>query len=262
MWDPGRYRQFGAERSRPFFELISRVGAADASLVVDLGCGPGELTAELCSRWPTADVVGVDDSAEMITAAREVLAGLPADARHRLRFEQDDVTGWEPEGPVDVIVSNALLQWVPEHSKLLPSWVSYLSDGGWLAFAVPGNFDQPAHALLREMAGSARWRELLADVAFNRQASDPVEYLELLAREGCAVDAWEATYLHVLDGDDPVLRWYQGTGLRPIIAALDAEDAAEFMATYGALLREHYPRRPYGTVLPFRRVFVVAHRER
>jgi trans-aconitate 2-methyltransferase len=261
MWDPGAYRQFGAERSRPFFELISRIGAAEPALVADLGCGPGELTAELCSRWPTAEVVGIDSSAEMITAARDVLARLPADAKHRLRFEQADVVGWEPERPVDVIVSNALLQWVPGHEKLLPRWVGHLSAGGWLAFAVPGNFDQPTHGLLREMAGSDRWRETLAGVAFNRQACDPAEYLDLLAREGCEVDAWETTYLHVLDGDDPVLRWYQGTGLRPVIAALNADDAAEFMATYGELLREHYPRRPYGTVLSFRRVFVVAHRE-
>jgi trans-aconitate 2-methyltransferase len=102
------------------------------------------------------------------------------------------------------------------------------------------------------------WRDLLSGVAFNRQAADPAQYLDLLAREGCAVDAWETTYLHVLEGDDPVLDWYKGTGLRPVIAALDAEQAAEFMAEYGARLREHYPRRPYGTVLPFRRVFVVA----
>jgi trans-aconitate 2-methyltransferase len=261
MWDPGRYRQFGAERSRPFFELVGRVGADDPSFVVDLGCGPGELTAALCSRWTGADVVGVDSSAEMITAAHEVLASLPGDARHRLRFERAGVSCWKPERPVDVIVSNALLQWVPDHARLLPRWVGYLSAGGWLAFSVPGNFDQPAHALLREMADSGRWRELLADVAFNQQASDPAEYLDLLAREGCTADAWETTYLHVLDGDDPVLRWYQGTGLRPVLAALDADDAAEFMAAYGARLREHYPRRPYGTVLPFRRVFVVARRE-
>src|SRR5262249_41879547 len=134
----------------------------------------------------------------------------------------------------------------------------HLAAGGWLAFAVPGNFDQPTHSLLRDMAASPRWRDLLAGVAFNRQAADPAEYLDLLAREGCAVDAWETTYLHVLEGDDPVLRGYQGTGLRPVIAALDEEQTAGFMTQYGAMLREHFPRQPYGTVLPFRRVFVVA----
>lgn len=262
MWDPGKYRQFGAERSRPFYELISRIDSADPAGVVDLGCGPGELTADLCKRWPSADVLGIDSSAEMIEAAESVRAVLPADSRRRLRFQQADVTDWQPPSPVDVIVSNALLQWIPGHEKLLPLWVSQLSAGGWLAFAVPGNFEQPTHALLRQLAGTPRWRSSLKDVAFNRQAADPAEYLDLLAREGCAVDAWETTYLHVLDGDDPVLRWYQGTGLRPVIAALSVDEAAEFMADYGALLRERYRRQPYGTVLPFRRVFVVAHRER
>ncbi len=262
MWDPGRYRQFGAERSRPFYELISRIGATEPACVVDLGCGPGELTADLCSRWPSAEVLGIDSSAEMIEAAESVRASLPADSRQRLRFELADVTDWQPARPVDVIVTNALLQWIPEHEKLLPRWVNQLSAGGWLAFAIPGNFEQPTHALLRQLAGTPRWRSSLQDVALNRQAADPAEYLDLLGREGCVVDAWETTYLHVLDGDDAVLRWYQGTGLRPVIAALRADEAAEFMADYGALLREHYPRQPYGTVLPFRRVFVVAHRVR
>jgi trans-aconitate 2-methyltransferase len=258
MWDPTRYRQFGAERSRPFYELVARIGATEPRFVADLGCGPGELTADLCARWPGAEVLGVDNSAEMIAATEAIVSGLPEGSRGRLSFELADVSGWEPPRQVDVIVSNAMLQWLPEHEKLLPSWVGHLAPGGWLAFAVPGNFDQPTHSLLREMAASPRWRDLLAGVAFNRQAADPAEYLDLLAREGCLVDAWETTYLHVLEGEDPVLRWYQGTGLRPVIAALDEEQAAEFMTEYGALLREHYPRQPYGTVLPFRRVFVVA----
>ena len=258
MWDPTRYRQFGAERSRPFYELVARIGATEPGFVADLGCGPGDLTADLCARWPTAQVLGVDSSADMIAAADEVVAGLPERSRGRLRFELADVSDWEPARPVDVIVSNAMLQWLPEHEKLLPRWIGHLAPGGWLAFAVPGNFDQPTHRLLRELAQLPRWRDLLAEVTFNRQAADPAEYLDLLARQGCAVDAWETTYLHVLYGDDPVLDWYKGTGLRPVIAALDAEEAAEFMSEYGSLLREHYPRRTYGTVLPFRRVFVVA----
>ncbi|MDR2984373.1 MAG: trans-aconitate 2-methyltransferase [Nocardiopsaceae bacterium] len=258
MWDPARYRQFGAERSRPFHELVARVGVTEPGFVADLGCGPGELTAGLCERWPTAEVLGVDNSAEMIAAAGKVVAGLQDGLRRRLRFELADVSDWKPARPVDVVVSNAMLQWLPEHEKLLSRWAGYLAPGGWLAFAVPGNFDEPTHRLLRELAALPRWRDPLAGVAFNRQAADPAEYLDLLAREGCAVDAWETTYLQVLEGDDPVLRWYKGTGLRPVIAALDDGQATEFMAEYGALLAEHYPRRPYGTVLPFRRVFVVA----
>jgi len=270
MWDPGQYRRFGSERSRPFYELISRIGAVDPAFVADLGCGPGELTADLCRRWPSASVVGVDSSAEMIAAAGDVIAGMTGDGTPggserpvgwpRLAFELADARDWQPAKPVDVIVSNALLQWIPGHEQLVVRWLGMLGDGGWLAFQVPANFDQPAHALLRNLVASRRWRPLLGDVALNRQAADPADYLDLLASDGCEVDAWETTYLHVLRGDDPVLRWYQGTGLRPVLAALDPDRTAEFLAEYGALLRDAYPASRFGTVLPFRRVFVVAHR--
>jgi len=261
MWDPGLYRQFGDERSRPFFDLVGRIGAADPGFVADIGCGPGELTAALGRRWPSADVVGVDNSPEMIEAAGEVLDGLRAGGDSpRLRFELGDARTWRPGRAPDVIVSNALLQWIPDYEPLMARWVADLADGGWLAVQMPGNFDAPTHALLRDLARSPRWRGVLSGAEFNRQAGDPAGYLDLLAREGCAVDAWETTYLHVLTGDDPVLRWIKGTGLRPLLAALDAGQTAEFLAEYGALLREAYPRAGYGTVFGFRRVFVVARR--
>jgi trans-aconitate 2-methyltransferase len=260
MWDPGQYRQFGGERSRPFYDLIAQIGAADPGFVADIGCGPGELTAGLCRRWPNAEVLGVDNSAEMIAAAKDVLAGLGGGGAHapRLRFELKDARDWRPDRPVDVIVSNALLQWIPEHEKLVARWARQVADGGWLAFQLPGNFDQPVHRLLRDLAGTPRWRPLLAEVELNRQATDPKDYLDLLAGHGCEVNAWETTYLHVLTGEDPVLQWFTGTALRPVIAALDPGRAADFLAELGGQLREAYPRRPYGTVLPFRRVFVVA----
>lgn len=255
MWDPELYQRFGDERSRPFFDLVGRVAAPAPGMVVDLGCGPGTLTATLARRWPGAQIHGIDSSAEMIEAAR----ALPAEGQ-RLRFALGDVRDWKPDGRVDVIVSNAVLQWIPDHLALLARWAGFLTGGGWLAFQVPGNFDQPSHQALRELAGSGRWRPLLAGVQFNRQAADPAQYVDLLARAGLEVDAWETTYLHVLHGDDAVLDWYRGTGLRPVIAALPPEQADEFLADYRARMNEAYPAAPYGTVFPFRRVFVVAAR--
>src|SRR5215471_8095134 len=252
MWDPGQYRLFGGERSRPFYELIGQIGATSPRRVVDLGCGPGELTAELSRRWPSADVLGIDSSEDMISAANEVLAGLPSGTR--LRFERQDARDWQPDQPVDVLVSNALLQWIPDHDKLLIRWARQLADGGWLAFQLPGNYDQPSHLELRKFAAAPRWRPLLADVELNRQAASPAEYLDLLASEGFEVNAWETTYLHVLTGEDPVLRWYLGTGLRPVLDALDQDQAAEFLAEFGLAMRRAYPAARYGTVLPFRRV--------
>jgi trans-aconitate 2-methyltransferase len=260
MWDPAQYLRFGDERSRSFFDLVARIGADQPGLVVDLGCGPGQLTAALARRWPGARVHGIDSSAEMISAAEQLRRDAPTDGAGRLSFARADVRDWRPAEPADVVVSNAVLQWVPGHEKLLVPWVGALAPEGWLAFQVPGNLDQPIHAIARELAGSPRWRSLLADVELNRQAADPAGYVDLLSRGGCSVDAWETTYLHVLPGDAPVLEWYKGTGLRPILAALEPAQAEAFLAEYGAAARVAYPPRPYGTVLPFRRVFVVARR--
>jgi trans-aconitate 2-methyltransferase len=254
MWDPAQYGRFHDERSRPFFELIGRVRAVAPARVADLGCGSGELTATLADRWPTARVEGVDSSTEMIAAAGE-------HAAPGLSFSVGDLAHWRPDRPMDVIVSNAALQWVPTHRELLAQWVETLNPGGWLAFQVPGNFDGPSHVILRELCGSPRWRDRLAAESRWQPVAEPADYLELLAGVGCRVDAWETTYLQVLPGDDPVLEWVKGTALRPVLGALDADEAAGFLADYAGRLREAYPRRPHGTLFPFRRIFVVARRE-
>jgi trans-aconitate 2-methyltransferase len=273
MWDATLYLRFGGERVRPFFDLLNRVGAELPGYVVDMGCGPGNLTAMLAERWPEATVCGVDNSPQMIEAARQLIpeaarrSAAPVGPRPTvtshapgLSFMLDDIRFWKPQSLPDVIISNAVLQWVPGHRELLIRWADQLATGGWLAFQVPGNFDQPSHEILRELAASARWRPLLKDAELNRQTADPADYAQLLAAAGCEVDAWETTYVHILQGEDPVLQWYQGTGLRPVLAALDADQGADFLADYGTRLREAYPPRSFGTVFPFRRVFAVAHR--
>jgi trans-aconitate 2-methyltransferase len=253
MWDPAQYQRFAGERSRPFYELLDRIGATYPERVADLGCGPGELTAELAARWPEAQVTGLDSSAEMIGAAR----ALPDLAAAKIDWVLGDLRSWQPEGPADVIVSNAVLQWLPDHLEVLARWPGLLAPGGWLAVQVPGNFDQPSHQILRALAESPRWRPLLSDVPLNRQSAGPAQYLDLLARAGCEVDAWETTYQHVLPGDDPIVEWYKGSGLRPVLSVLDQEQATAFLAEYRAAAAVAYPRQPYGTVLAFRRVFAV-----
>jgi trans-aconitate 2-methyltransferase len=180
--------------------------------------------------------------------------------RGRVRYAVADVRDWRPDRPVDVIFSNALFQWVPHHLDLFEAWLPSLPPGGRLAVGVPGNFDAPSHALLRQVCGTPRWRGRLGDLAGRREAVlEPAEYAERLARPGRRIDVWETTYLHRLDGEDPVLRWMSGTALRPVLAVLDADPAAraEFLAEYRSLLRAAYPAGPGGTILPFRRIFVV-----
>lgn len=254
-WDPLQYARYADERARPFLDLVARIGCDAPRRVVDLGCGPGNLTALLATRWPGAQVEGLDSSTEMIHAAAP-LAG------ERLAFHVEDITTWQPRGDADVVVSNAVLQWVPGHRDLIRRWGSLLPPGGWLAAQMPGNFDSPSHALMRELAGSPRWSALLdGALAHHGGVGEPAEYAAILLDSGLEADVWETTYLHVLPGPDPVLEWARGTGLRPVLARLSAEDAAEFEADYAARLREAYPSTPHGTVFPFRRIFAIGHRD-
>jgi trans-aconitate 2-methyltransferase len=251
-WDPGRYLAFADERGRPFVELVARVGAESPATVVDLGCGPGNLTDLLADRWPGADVVGLDSSPEMIEQARA--------RRSRVTYEVADLREWvstTARTPVDVLVSNATLQWVPGHLDLLPGLVGAVAPGGWLAFQIPGNFDQPSHTIRTELAAEAPYAEHARDVAVP-SSHDPGDYLDALAGLGCAVDAWETTYLHLLTGDDPVFAWVSGTGARPTLQALPDDLRPRFEQEFRRRLAAAYPARESGVVLPFRRVFVVA----
>jgi trans-aconitate 2-methyltransferase len=254
MWDAAQYLRFTDERARPFLDLIARVGADKPGCVADLGCGPGNLTALLARRWPEAVVSGVDSSPEMIEAARK----LPEAAG--VSFDVGDVRNWAPSRAPDVITCNAVLQWVPGHDALVVRWADLLAPGGWLAFQLPGNFDSPNHVLAAELARSPRWRSLLADVELNRQAGDPADYVRLLARPGYTVDVWETTYSHILASAGAVVEWVKGTALRPVLAALDAEQADGFLAEYTERLRGAYRAESFGVIFPFRRVFAVARR--
>ena len=250
-WDPGHYLTFADERGRPFVELVQRVDAAAPATVVDVGCGPGNLTALLTHRWPAASVLGLDSSTDMIATARANVAGI--------EFEVEDLREWvaADAAQVDVLVSNATLQWVPGHLDLLPALLARVAPGGWLAFQVPGNFGEPSHTIRTELAAEQRYAPHLQGVAVP-SSHDPATYLDVLAGLGCTVDAWETTYLHVLTGEDPVFTWVTGTGARPTLQALPDGLREEFAAEFRSRLAAAYPDRGYGVVLPFRRIFVVA----
>lgn len=253
-WDPLKYVQFGDYRDRPFFDLTGRIHADSPRHVVDLGCGPGNLTATLAQRWPEAKVTGLDSSAEMLAKA----AG-QAEAHPGLSFDLADIAEWTPPAETDVVVTNAALQWVPGHQDMLARWLAALKPGAWFGMQVPGNFNAPSHGLMRELAGSARWsRQLNGVLRGGESVGEPADYLRIMLDAGCIADAWETTYQQVLLGPDPVLEWVRGTALRPVLAVLPPEDGRVFESEYGAALRDAYPETPHGTVFPFRRIFAVA----
>lgn len=247
-WDPDRYLAFADHRGRPFVELLGRVAATAPATVVDLGCGPGNLTALLAERWPGAEVAGVDSSPEMLERARRDVPGVS--------FVEGDLRDWAPADPVDVLVSNATLQWLPDHLELLGRLVGLVRPGGWLAFQVPGNFDEPSHTIRAGLAAEPYAAHTAGAAA--PSSHDAATYLRALQGLGCEVDAWETTYLHVLHGPDPVFTWVSGTGARPTLQALPADLRPAFEDELRRRLRAAYPDDGHGVVLPFRRVFAVA----
>lgn len=263
-WDPAQYLRHAGHRTRPFVDLLARVPdpSAAAPRVADLGCGPGNVTRLLADRWPTAHITGYDNSPQMLTGAQAHTGPTPGGGH--LDFAHADLTDWAPTETYDVIVSNAALQWVPGHLDSFPAWLAALAPGGAFAFQVPHNIDAPLHALMRDLAAGPRWRARLAHVLRGTDSVHlPGDYLDRLTRLGCTADVWETTYHHVLTGEDPVLDWVKGTGLRPALTALadDPEARDAFLGDYRDLLRTAYPSTEYGTVLPFRRLFAVAVKE-
>jgi len=265
-WDPAQYARFAADRGRPFVDLLARVHHPGPTRVVDLGCGPGDLTATLLDRWPDARIEGVDSSPEMVAEFRRRIdrtappGAASGEGRSGLSVHQADLRDWvsaAAPASYDVVVSNAALQWVPRHLELLPQLVKLLAPGGRLAIQIPGNHEAPSHRLLRELATSEPFAAHVGRLAQRPVLPGPADYLSALSALGLGVDAWETTYLHVLQGPDPVWEWIRGTGARPVLQGLPAELREEFAELYRARLREAYPAQEHGTVLPFRRVFAV-----
>lgn len=247
-WDPQQYLRFADERGRPFVELLARVDVAAPRTVADLGCGPGTLTRLLRERWPGARVTGVDASAAMLQRAAAI---------DGIDWVRADAAEWRSSEPLDVLVTNATLQWIPGHLELLPRLVGMLAPGGWFAMQVPGNFAEPSHVLRDEVAALPRFARHTGAAA-RPGAHDAETYLRALTALGLDVDAWETTYLHVLHGPDAVFEWVRGTGARPVLEALPDDLRPAFEDAFRARLREAYPADAAGrVVLPFRRVFAV-----
>lgn len=248
-WRATTYLAHGGERTRAAVDLLARVPCASPQSVVDLGCGPGNSTEVLRARWPSASILGLDTSEDMLAKARS--SGIAAS------FVRADVATWGPEAPVDVIFANAVLHWLPEHAQLFPRLMRFVAPGGALAVQMPNNFAAPTHQIMRELAASPPFADVLSAALPKVSVLEAAAYYRLLAPFG-QVDLWETTYFHELTGQDPVLSWVRGTTLVPVRDALSASAYSAFEKEYAARLRAAYPQEKSGTtLLPFRRIFVV-----
>ena len=253
-WDPVQYLAFDVERSRPALDLLARVPNETPRRVVDLGCGAGNVTRMLRLRWPEAELLGVDQSPEMLAAAERACAGVV--------WQQADLATWTPEMPVDLIFSNAALHWVDDHRSLIPRLLGFLAPGGCLAVQMPRNHDRPSHTAAFELIDARpEWSRRLAPLLRRDPVLTAEAYLALLQPLVDRVEVWETDYLHQLHGEDPVLAWTRGTFLTPLLEALDEADRGSFLNAYKRKLNEAYPPDPEGrTTFRFRRLFLVARR--
>jgi trans-aconitate 2-methyltransferase len=248
-WDDSQYLKFADERTRPARELLSRVPLDDAGYIVDLGCGPGNSTALLKARWPTARVVGVDNSEEMLNRAR---TDWP-----ELEWIDADALSFEPDGRVDLIFANALLHWLPDHGSLIPRLLEYLRPGGVLAVQMPYNFNEPSHRLMRK-AGTP-WVGRFDTVRATSPVGAPAFYYDLLAPKARRIDIWQTRYEHVMPDVPSIVEWVKGTGIRPFLAVLSEPEQALYLEQYSQALDVAYPLRADGKRLfSFPRIFIVA----
>jgi len=254
-WSAEQYRKFEDERNRPIRDLLAQIPGAGVATAVDMGCGPGNSTELLRDKFPDAAILGLDSSANMLGAARKRLPGV--------RFEQCDIDRWDDPGPFDVMLANAVLQWIPNHGALLPGLVAKLAPGGHLAVQIPDNLEEPAHVLMRETAATGPWAGKLARASRARESRHGADwYYSVLRRECAQADVWRTVYHHPLPGGPgAVVEWFKGTGLRPFLEPLDEGERAAFLARYEESLAGAYPTFPDGTVLlPFPRLFFLARR--
>ncbi|PQO97984.1 trans-aconitate 2-methyltransferase [Pseudomonas frederiksbergensis] len=254
-WSAKQYVAFEDERTRPARDLLAAIPAVDVRSAIDIGCGPGNSTELLMQRFPDAAVRGLDSSTDMIEAARKRLP--------QVRFDTADIDTWNEAGPFDVIFANAVLQWVPDHARLLPSLVNRLTPGGSLAIQMPDNLNEPSHRLMREVAANGPWADKLARAAGQRTEMEGASgYYSMLRGHCTRVDVWRTTYFHSLaEGASGVVEWFKGSGLRPFLEPLDDGERAHYLKLYQAAIEQAYPPLSDGAVLlPFPRLFMVATR--
>ncbi|MDO8963642.1 MAG: methyltransferase domain-containing protein [Coriobacteriia bacterium] len=253
-WNPDEYLRFGDERTRPSVDLASRIAVESPSLVIDLGCGPGNSTRVLRDRWPEAHVIGLDSSAEMIDAAR---AEMPQE-----EWIHSGIEEWNPPQAFDVVFSNAALQWLPDHSALVQRLFAAVAPGGALGFQIPSASFAAVRTLIHAIALDGPWTPRMTGPLGALTMESPGVYYDCLSPEARSVDIWETEYFHVMDSHAAIVDWIGSTGLRPFLDALGSEtEKQQFVSRLDRAVRQTYPLQQDGRVLfPFRRTFVIAYR--
>lgn len=254
-WNAGQYLKFEDQRTRPAIDLIRRIPLTEIRSAVDIGCGPGNSTELIVDRYPGARVLSLDNSPDMLSKARMRVP--------EVAFEEADVAVWSPGERYDLIFANAVLQWLPDHPRLLARLAACLETGGCLAVQMPNNLQEPSHRLMQKVAKEGPWAEKLAIASLAREEIGSFEdYYSWLLQAGCSADLWQTTYVHPLADAAAIVEWFKSTGLKPYLDPLSPEEQSAYLDRYRAEIEKAYPAQADGKVLlRFPRLFFVAQRK-
>lgn len=252
QWDSDLYLQFKAERTQPSMDLARRIPLKHPSKALDVGCGPGNSSRVLADAFPGLRIMGIDSSPEMIAAAT---AAHP-DMTFRL-CDAGNLSALGEDG-FDILFSNACIQWVPDHARLLADMFSLLRPGGVLAVQIPMNQQEPIHRIIAALAASDEWRDPLAGARTFHTLTQEA-YFDILSEKAASFQLWQTTYLHRLPSHDAIMEWYKGTGLRPYLGLLCADRAAAFEKAVLCEVKKEYPVHKNGEIIfRFPRFFFIA----
>ncbi len=246
-WDPAQYERFKDERRQPFFDLMALVRPAAGMAVVDLGCGTGELTAELHRTLHASATTGIDSSETML--ARSAAFAAPG-----LSFAPGDLAAWTGARDVDLVFSNAALHWVDRHDEVLARWAAALRPGGQIAVQVPDNHEHPSHVVAAEVAREEPFATALSGHVRRWTVGKPEWYAAVLDRLGFHEQHVRLqVYGHHLGGRGDVVEWVKGTLLTDYQKRMAPELYARFLDRYRErLLPRLADERPF--FYPFRRL--------
>lgn len=257
IWHADKYLSFNEQRTRPAIDLLARVEQQNPQLIIDLGCGPGNSTFQLQKHWPAARIIGIDNSITMLAKAKKIASNI--------EWQNADISSWQPETAPNIIFANAVLQWLDDHEVLIPKLLGFLASQGTLAIQMPRNYDQATHTTIVELVKSQNWRNKLSHLLrYNESETNwpvhtPEFYYHLLAPLAKKIDIWQTEYLTILEGENPVAQWAEGTALCPFLAALAEPERTVFLNEYKEKIAQIYrPTKQGKTLLPFRRIFIVA----
>lgn len=253
-WSAVQYLKFANERTRPVRDLLAQVPLESPKRIVDLGCGPGNSTAVLQARYPRSHLSGIDSSPDMIRQAKGTLPGV--------EFGLEDLSSYMPHEKVDLFFSNAVFHWLPYANRVnvIARLIRTQPSGGVFAFQVPDNALQPSHEAMALTAAEGSWA---ATLSRHKPAWDPFQSVQEIydqLKPLCStIDLWHTHYHHVLANHEAVVEWVKGTGLRPFIDPLSADEKAGFLEAYLRRLKAVYPTSQDGKViLRYPRLFMVA----